>query len=176
MTTDFAQRSFRADELPPAAALLRTLREPSADRHRHSVLDAARKLVECHERRNRALRQAHAPEASSTRVAACSHVLENIDAQRAQWIGQIDAWVAANVEHRAGSSIHTETLGAVIDRIAEKWVAAQQCLGEEITMRPHPLQVDGEAHVQWSRLAELIDGYQDLITDVIEHRRRLPVW
>ncbi|WP_040775473.1 DUF4254 domain-containing protein [Nocardia pneumoniae] len=175
MPTEYAQRRFGAEELPPAAALLRAFREPD-DADRHSVLHAARELVECHARRHRALERAHAPEASSTSVAACSHLVEDIDAQRAEWIGRIDAWVAANIEHRSGASLHTETLGAVIDRIAEKWIAAQQCLGEEITMRPHPLQVDGEAHLQWTRLAELIDGYQDLITDVIEHRRRLPVW
>ncbi|MEV6324629.1 DUF4254 domain-containing protein [Nocardia sp. NPDC051787] len=177
MPTEYAQRSFRAEELPPAAALLRAFREPDdADRHRHSVLHAALELAECHQRRHQALERAHAPGASSTQVAACSQLVEDIDEHRAEWIGRIDAWVAANIQHRSGASLHTETLGAVIDRIAEKWIAAQCSLGEEITMRPHPLQVDGEAHLQWTRLAELIDGYQDLITDVIEHRRRLPVW
>ncbi|WP_245671291.1 DUF4254 domain-containing protein [Nocardia amamiensis] len=177
MPTEYAQRSFGADELPPAAALLRAFRDPEdADRHRHCVLEAARALVECHERRHRALEQAHAAGVSSTRVAACTQLVETIDDQRAEWIGRIDSWVDGHIEHRAGASLHTETLGAVIDRIAEKWIAAQYSLGDDITVRPHPLQVDGEAHLQWTRLAELIDGYQDLITDVIEHRRRLPVW
>ncbi|WP_330232574.1 DUF4254 domain-containing protein [Nocardia sp. NBC_00508] len=177
MPTQYAQRSFGADELPPAAALLRAFRAPDdADRHRHDVLQAAQELVECHDRRHRALERAHAPGAASTHVAVCTQLVEGIDAERAEWIGRIDAWVDAHIQHRAGASLHTETLGAVIDRIAEKWVAAQYSLGGMVTMRPHPLQVDGEAHLQWTKLAELIDGYQDLITDVIEHRRRLPVW
>ncbi|WP_280354943.1 hypothetical protein [Nocardia otitidiscaviarum] len=36
--------------------------------------------------------------------------------------------------------------------------------------------LDRETHLLWYRLAELADGYRDLITDVAEHRRRLPVW
>ncbi|MFE7745586.1 DUF4254 domain-containing protein [Nocardia sp. NPDC057455] len=176
MPTEYAQRGLGAEELPPPAALLRAIRETGENQHRHSVLHAARKLVDCHSGRQRALERAHAPGASSAHVAACSQQLEDIDDCRAVWIGRIDAWVAANVRHREGASLHTETLGAVIDRIAAKWVAARHTLGEEITTGPHPAQVGGEAHLQWTRLAELIDGYQDLITDVTEHRRRLPVW
>ncbi|MFI9414170.1 DUF4254 domain-containing protein [Nocardia gamkensis] len=176
MPTEYAQRGLGAEELPSPAALLRALREAGENQHRHSVLHAARMLVDCHERRQLALERAHAPGASSAHVAACSRQLEDIDGCRAEWIGRIDAWVAANVRHREGASLHTETLGAVIDRIAAKWVAARHTLGDEITTGPHPAQVDGEAHLRWTRLAELIDGYQDLITDVTEHRRRLPVW
>ncbi|MEU2039635.1 DUF4254 domain-containing protein [Nocardia niwae] len=176
MPTEYAQRSFGTEELPPPAALLRAIREPGENQHRHSVLHAARKLVDCHERRQRALTRAHVPGASSTRVAACSQQVDDIDGCRAEWIGRIDAWVAANVQHREGASLHTETLGAVIDRIAAKWVAARHTLGEEVTTGTRPAQVGDAAHLQWTRLAELIDGYQDLITDVIAHRRRLPVW
>ncbi|BDT94790.1 MULTISPECIES: DUF4254 domain-containing protein [Nocardia] len=176
MPTEYAQRSFGTEELPPPAALLRAIREPGENQHRHSVLHAARQLVDCHERRQRTLTRAHAPGASSTSVAACSQQVEDIDGCRAEWIGRIDAWVAANVQHREGASLHTETLGAVIDRIAAKWVAARHTLGDEVTAGPQPAQAGDAAHLQWTRLAELIDGYQDLITDVIAHRRRLPVW
>lgn len=176
MHTEYAQRSFGTEELPSSAAVLRAIREPGENQHRHSVLYAARELVDCHERRQRALGRAHVPGASNTLVAACSQQVDDIDGCRAEWIGRIDAWVAANVPHRQGASLHTETLGAVIDRIAAKWVAARHYLGDEVTPAPGAAQVGGEAHLRWTRLAELIDGYQDLITDVIEHRRRLPVW
>ncbi|WP_280298389.1 hypothetical protein [Nocardia neocaledoniensis] len=39
-----------------------------------------------------------------------------------------------------------------------------------------PRQREARTHLHWCRLAELTDGYRDLITDVTEHRRRLPVW
>lgn len=184
MPTEYAGNRIGTDELPaPTAlpspnALLRAFREPADPTHRrHRVLDAARGLVECHERRLHALQAAHAPDASSGRVAACSLLLEDIDGNRAELVARIDNWVAANVEHRTGASLHTETLGAVIDRLAAKWIVAQQALGMSAPLEPPPpRQPDGEAHLQWCRLAELADGYRDLITDVTQHRRRLPVW
>ncbi|WP_225726801.1 MULTISPECIES: DUF4254 domain-containing protein [unclassified Nocardia] len=173
MPTEYAESRIGAGELPPASALLRAFREPEdPNRRKHRVLAAARELVECHERRQNALLAAHDPDAPSGLVAKCSQVVEDIDGHRAELVGAIDNWVAANVPHRTGASLHTETLGAVIDRMAAKWIAAQQALG----VTPHRPQTDGEVHLQWCRLAELADGYKDLITDVTEHRRRLPVW
>ncbi|MEV0251105.1 DUF4254 domain-containing protein [Nocardia sp. NPDC050712] len=164
-------------ELPHRSALLRAFREPHDPHQRkHRVLLTAHELVECHERRNRALQAAHAPEAAPGLVAACSQLVEDIDEQRRELIARIDDWVATNVAHRTGASLHTETLGAVIDRMAAKWIAAQQALGMNGHGATPPPQVDSDAHLQWTRLAELADGYQDLITDVVEHRRRLPVW
>jgi hypothetical protein len=58
-------------------------------------------------------------------------------------LGRIDNWVAANIQHRAGASLHTETLGAVIDRMAAKWIAAQQALGMTA-------QVDPRTHYSWT--------------------------
>ncbi|MFD0363988.1 DUF4254 domain-containing protein [Nocardia sp. GCM10030253] len=178
MPTEYAEGRIGTGELPPPSALLRAFREPdNPNRRQHRVLDTARELVECHERRRSAQQAAHAPGASSGRVAACNQLVEDIDGHRAELVGRIDNWVAANIQHRTGASLHTETLGAVIDRMAAKWIAAQQALGMKASVDPpHPLQLDGEAHLQWCRLAELADGYKDLITDVNEHRRRLPVW
>ncbi|WP_194818964.1 DUF4254 domain-containing protein [Nocardia sp. XZ_19_385] len=170
------------DELPHRSALLRAFREPSDPSHRkHRVLTAAHELVECHERRRSALQAAHALDAAPSRVAACSQLVDDIDEHRRELIAVIDDWVATNVAHRTGASLHTETLGAVIDRMAAKWIAAQQALGMNGHGSAPPPQVasrnhDADAHLQWTRLAELADGYQDLITDVVEHRRRLPVW
>ncbi|PXX59719.1 uncharacterized protein DUF4254 [Nocardia tenerifensis] len=177
MPTEYAGVRNGTAELPPPAELLRAFRESDdPSRLQHSVLNAARQLVECHERRSKAIDAAHAPDAPEGRVAACSLLVEDIDGDRAELVGRIDAWVADNVEHRGGASLHTETLGAVIDRLAAKWIAAQRALRRSPQRRTYPVQVDGEAHLQWCRLAELTDGYRDLITDVIEHRRRLPVW
>ncbi|WP_306361392.1 DUF4254 domain-containing protein [Nocardia sp. CC227C] len=238
MTTDYGTAVFGEEipmsgaRLPAPATLLRAFREPvAADRPDRDVLDAAHELVQCHERRHQAQQSAHASGATPRRVAHCSQVVENIDARRAELVGRIDTWVAANIAHRNGASLHTETLGAVIDRMAAKWVAAQQALGMPTrTSRPptadgrprprtgphrgdgppihigdggprggddparrngndHTAQngedaarrggrrgVDRETHLLWYRLAELADGYRDLITDVAEHRRRLPVW
>ncbi|WP_433194278.1 DUF4254 domain-containing protein [Nocardia sp. CA-107356] len=177
MPTEYATGRIGADELPSSTALLSAFREPdNPNRHRHRVLAVARELVECHERRHNALLAAHAPDASSSCVTKCLQLVDDTDAHRTDLVGRIDNWVASHVQHRTGASLHTETLGAVIDRMAAKWVAAQHALGISAPVDPHPLQLDDDAQLQWSRLAELADGYKDLITDVIEHRRRLPVW
>ncbi|MET7767235.1 DUF4254 domain-containing protein [Nocardia sp. NPDC005366] len=178
MATEYHAHRIVAGELPPRSALLRVFREPGDPRLReHRVLEAAGELAECHGDRQRAIQTARRPGASSGRVAACAQQVDDIDRRRAELIERIDRWVATNVAHRAGASLHTETLGAVIDRMAAKWIVAQQAVGPKASIEaPRPLRMDGAAHLEWTRLAELADGYQDLITDVAEHRRRLPVW
>ncbi|WP_280330743.1 DUF4254 domain-containing protein [Nocardia wallacei] len=184
MSTEYADGRIGFGAPPSAAELLRAFR---ADRehHTHPVLDTAAALVRCHERRRHAQRDARAPGVPSSRVAACSQVVDDVDVVRMRLIARIDTWVAENIPHRDGASLHTETLGSVIDRMAAKWVAAQHALGLPAPdARPGSRSrtgtahrgVNGEAHLQWVRLAELADGYKDLITDVTEHRRRLPVF
>uniref|UniRef100_UPI002458A92C DUF4254 domain-containing protein n=1 Tax=Nocardia neocaledoniensis TaxID=236511 RepID=UPI002458A92C len=73
-------------------------------------------------------------------------------------------------------SRHPETLGAVIDRRAANWSAPQPARGGDPVEMTTPRQREARTHLHWCRLAELTDGYRDLITDVTEHRRRLPVW
>ncbi|WP_054813597.1 DUF4254 domain-containing protein [Nocardia arizonensis] len=175
MPADHAGNRVATGDLPPRSALLRAF-EASEDGD-HSILEVARALADCHLRRHRAVQAARVPGASSGMIAACAHLLDDIDRRRAELVDRIDRWVAENVAHRSGASLHTETLGAVIDRMAAKWTVAQQALHANGNGRaPRTPRAQGEAHLHWTRLAELADGYQDLITDVTEHRRRLPVW
>ncbi|MGW4247661.1 DUF4254 domain-containing protein [Nocardia sp. NPDC004722] len=199
MATDYTGAGFGA-ELPSPSTLLRAFREPiGSDRRDRDVLESAHELVRCHENRHRALDAAHAADATPDDVADWTHRIDKIDIQRDELVTRIDDWVAANIPHRAGASLHTETLGAVIDRMAAKWVVAQRALGNNgqdpvrapraTDGRPrrravaHRISedrprhsVDTDAHLQWYRLAELADGYRDLITEVAQHRRRLPTW
>ncbi|MBB5918887.1 hypothetical protein BJY24_007799 [Nocardia transvalensis] len=178
MSTEYAPGRIGFGELPSAVELLRAFRADPAGRG-HPVLDAARELMRCHERRWNAHQAARAPDAPSSKVAACSQVVDDVDVTRMRLVDRIDTWVADNIPHRDGATLHTETLGAVIDRMAAKWVAAQHALGLADSGGPVPIAqrgLGGEAHLQWVRLAELADGYKDLITDVTEHRRRLPVF
>ncbi|MEU4813290.1 DUF4254 domain-containing protein [Nocardia fluminea] len=166
-----------AAQLPTPSALLRAFLETDhPDPASHRVLDAARGLASCHDRRRRALEQARDPATSSSTGAACARLVDDIDNDRCALIARIDDWVAAHVAHRDGASLHTETLGAVIDRMAAKWIAAQQAMAGPAPTTTTPRQREARTHLQWCRLAELTDGYRDLITDVTEHRRRLPVW
>ncbi|GAB2545333.1 DUF4254 domain-containing protein [Nocardia heshunensis] len=199
MATDYTGAGFGA-ELPSPSTLLRAFREPiGSDRSDRDILESAHELVRCHENRHRALEAAHAADATPDDVADWTHRIDKIDIQRDDLVARIDDWVAANIPHRAGASLHTETLGAVIDRMAAKWVVAQRALGnngQDPLRAPRTADgrtrrravahrisedrprhgVDTEAHLQWYRLAELADGYRDLITEVAQHRRRLPTW
>ncbi|HLS76118.1 MAG TPA: DUF4254 domain-containing protein [Nocardia sp.] len=166
--------------LPSRSALLDALRaEADLPAHAHPVLADARALARCHERRTRAVALVRAHDSSPISAAVISAaVVEDIDRERATMVDRINAWVATHLAHRQGASLHTETLGAIIDRIAAKWVAAQahgrepaHALGRPPGREP----ASDEAHRCGRRLAELADGYQVLVTEVAQHRRRLPV-
>ncbi|NKY53076.1 DUF4254 domain-containing protein [Nocardia vermiculata] len=179
METAYAGDNDTTGTLPSAPELLHAFRSTPAPGE-HPVLDSARCLVRCHEQRRLAYRDAHAPQVTSVRSAGSNRLVDEADRERAALVEGIDLWVADNISHRAGASLHTETLGAVIDRMAGKWVAAHHALGLPHSIQPleevPAVEADGEAHLQWARLAELADGYTDLVTDIAEHRRRLPVF
>lgn len=94
--------------------------------------------------------------------------LAEMDSRRARLVADINEWIAQQVpRHRCGAALHTESLGAVIDRMARSWVEANRAI-----------DIDGvrsdNTHKHWYHLAELVDGYTDLVADVIDGRRRLP--
>jgi hypothetical protein len=96
-------------------------------------------------------------------------VLE-IDRRRTELVMAIDDWVARGVpQHRLGATLHTETVGAVIDRLAESSVRAHHAL---MTLDAQ----DERLHCAWHHLAELADAYDDLVRDIVAGRRRLPEW
>ncbi len=118
------------------------------------LLRFAHALVELHKRR------AH--------VRDLAEIAE-IDGRRSELVNDINDWIVRKMpQHRHGASLHTESLGAVIDRMAHSWVAANQAI-----------EADGvrsdRTHRHWYHLAELVDGYTDLIAEVAGGRRRLPV-
>ncbi|MEV5835549.1 DUF4254 domain-containing protein [Nocardia sp. NPDC052112] len=80
----------------------------------------------------------------------------------------VDVWVADNLPiPHPRASMHTETMGAVIARLAQAQVYAYHLL---MTIDP----ADPAVHAAWYRLAELVDSYTDLCTDVARRARRLP--
>ncbi len=116
------------------------------------------------------LRSAHALAELHARRAEVrnAHLIAEIDCRRSELVDDINDWIAQEVpQHRNGASLHTESLGAVVDRMARSWVNANQAI-----------DVDGprsdNTHKRWYHLAELVDGYTDLVTDVAGGRRRLP--
>nr|WP_249357854.1 DUF4254 domain-containing protein [Nocardia cyriacigeorgica] len=117
------------------------------------MLRSAHALVELHERR------------AQLRDTA---LVAEIDCRRVELVDDINEWITQEVpQHRNGATLHTESLGAVIDRMARSWVNANQAI-----------DINGarsdNTHKHWYHLAELVDGYTDLIAEVTGGRRRLP--
>ncbi|MDO3646076.1 DUF4254 domain-containing protein [Nocardia mangyaensis] len=117
------------------------------------MLRSAHALAELHERR------------AQVRDAA---LIAEIDCRRGELVDDINDWIVAEVPmHRTGASLHTESLGAVVDRMARSWVDANQAIDLNGAR-------SDSTHKHWYQLAELVDGYTDLVTDVAGGRRRLP--
>ncbi|MFI5719617.1 DUF4254 domain-containing protein [Nocardia sp. NPDC051750] len=118
----------------------------------HDLLSSAHALAVLHARR------------STMRDA---RLVVEVDHRRRELVEDIDDWIRERGPLHHDALIHIETLGAVIDRLAWGWVNANQVI-ETDGARDH------HARKRWHRLAELIDGYTELIVDIVGGRRRLP--
>jgi hypothetical protein len=116
------------------------------------------------------LRSAHALAVLHARRAEVRDpgLIVEIDCRRSELVDDINEWIAQEIpQHRNGASLHTESLGAVVDRMARSWVDANQAIDASGPRSDN-------THKHWYHLAELVDGYTDLVTDVAGGRRRLP--
>ncbi|MGW5382558.1 DUF4254 domain-containing protein [Nocardia sp. NPDC003963] len=88
--------------------------------------------------------------------------------RRIELAREADRWVAERMPppHPA-ASLHAESIGTVIDRLAQQQVRAYHLL---MTMGAG----ESVVHAAWYRLAELIDDYTDLVTAVADRARYLP--
>lgn len=95
-------------------------------------------------------------------------LIAEIDCRRWEVVDVINAWVVQQLPHPpTASALHTESLGTVLDRMARSWVAAKRAIDRE---GPR----SDTAHRRWYHLAQLVDGYTDLVVAVTDGRRRLP--
>ncbi|MGV9415293.1 DUF4254 domain-containing protein [Nocardia sp. NPDC003693] len=137
-----------ANTLPSKTQVLRACRGTHSPGH--PVLRAAHDLTEIHERR----------------LAALPEHLAELELMRTDLVRVIDCWVTAQLPPSHGAArVHTETMGAVIDRLAQLTASAYAALahatGKDLAM-------------VWENLAELAVGYEDLASEVCTGRRRLP--
>ncbi|MFD0365231.1 DUF4254 domain-containing protein [Nocardia sp. GCM10030253] len=136
------------EPLPPKELILEACRVlPRGD---HPILESAHRLAGLHQRRT------HCAPGSTT----------EIDQRRAHLVLAIDRWIASEVPlPHGGAHMHTETVGTVVDRMAQFSTCAHAAL------RTAP---DWIVHDAWQRLAELALGYQDLAFEVSAGIRRIP--
>lgn len=136
-------------KLPPIDELLEACN--GTVRLNHPVLHAARALAELHSARRTAL------------LADTS----DVERSRAELVRSIDRWVTAHLpQARSASDLHTESVGMVIDRIAQYRGDAHTALKSAV---PEP-----DRHFLWQHLAELAVGYTDLAFEISAGLRNVP--
>jgi hypothetical protein len=128
------------------------------------VLLVAYELALHHERQWRAEEVSRKSGASADDVAASKRLIDDLNTRRVALVEQVDTWTAQGIRGNAAASLHTETLGSVIDRMAIAWV------------RSRHLASSADGCVAFQQFAELASAYDDLIGDVTAGRRRLPAW
>ncbi|WP_454196205.1 DUF4254 domain-containing protein [Nocardia sp. Marseille-Q1738] len=134
--------------LPTKELVLHACR--AAPRHDHPILASTHLLAGLHQRR----------------LLAHPGGSNDIDQHRARLVLAIDRFVATEMPlPHGGALMHTETVGMVIDRLAQFSASAHEIL---------PAAPEWAVHDAWERLAELALGYEDLAYEVAAGVRRLP--
>lgn len=134
--------------LPTRSEVLQACRDSASAGH--PLLRAAGELTALHRRR----------------LILARRITGEIDEYRAQQVHAIDRWVAPRLPiAHGGAYLHTETIGAVLDRLARLTACAEAALAAES---------DWDIWFAWERLAELAVGYEDLVAELAIGRRRLP--
>ncbi|WP_054812203.1 DUF4254 domain-containing protein [Nocardia arizonensis] len=88
---------------------------------------------------------------------------------RDEMVFAVDTWAASHLPvPRPDARAHTETVGAVIDRLARLQVHAWTLLMTVDNV------ADPQVHAAWHRLAELVDSYTDLNIGLSQRALRLP--
>ncbi|AHH20310.1 hypothetical protein [Nocardia nova] len=110
------------------------------------LLRAARALAELHARRAQ---------------LADPILLAEIDCRRSELIDDINEWVDNELPgYRRGLALRTDILGPMVDRMAGSWVAANRAIDRDGAR-------SDTTHKHWYHLAELVDGYTDLVSGVV---------
>jgi hypothetical protein len=162
------------ESLPRSASIIEAFRGV-ADRSPTGqlALHTAAELAETHQRQWLAEDASRAAGASAESVAAAKRLIDELNARRVSLVELIDEWVAGMVRGPVDASLHTETLGSVIDRLAIAWVRANNLIAANDRDRGRGR---GRGRQALSQLVELAAAYDDLVRDVAAGNRRLPAW
>ncbi|WP_194834883.1 DUF4254 domain-containing protein [Nocardia sp. XZ_19_369] len=139
------------DKIPGKDVLLAACRGMPMLDPNHPMLDAAAALARVHQDR---------------REATAGYDGQKLTFRRLELIHAIDAWIAqAAPPPLPAATLHTETVGQVVDRLA-------QLTDQTFVALAH--DPDSLYHDSWVRLWDLACAYQDLIDELHNRTRRLP--
>lgn len=157
------------DILPRSATIIKAFRtSDSQNCCRSFVLETARALADLHQQQWKAEDTSRTPGTSAEDVAASKRRIDELNARRVSLVEQIDMWAAGEIHSQVEeASLHTETMGSVIDRLAIAWVRANNLTRAGNRER---------ARLGLRQLTELADAYDDLVRDIGAGQRRIPTW
>lgn len=155
-------------QLPPASAIIRTCTVTSVDGRRHPLLAAAKALSALHEQRAEAEQLINDPASDDHAQAAAARTMAAAGTGRSVLTDRIDQWVCHALPENRRATVHTETLGQLIDRMTSTWTRWNLAKDRE-----DPTESD-LASTLLLHLSELSIGYDDLVADLRAGRRRLP--
>lgn len=134
-------------------------------------LHAASRLASHHREQWAAETISRDPSADDHVVAAAKRSIDRLNAVRVALVGEIDSWVEQVIRPPGGATLHTETIGSVIDRLAIAWVRWRRF---SETAQLDPSDVDPSLALQ--QYTELTEAFDTLVLDIHEGRRRIPHW
>ena len=129
---------------------------------------AARHLARHHDDQWRAEDLARVSVHDDRLLADLKRRIDAMNMVRSRLIDEIDAWVAANVPQNVRASLHTETLGSVIDRLCIALVRANR-------LQKAP-RSSARSELARRQLTELASAYDHLTCEILSGSRRVPDW
>lgn len=156
--------SAEALVIPRAAAVIRSFRITPVE---HPVLTPAAGLATQRRLQVEAHRVVSDPNAADHVVAAAARSVNAANVACAVLIDRIDVWAAKALAECRAVVVHTESLGQLVDRLAILWMRCQVVDADDNSTG---------RRVAYHQLGELVVAYDDLIADLANGRRRLPIY
>jgi hypothetical protein len=155
-------------DLPRSADLVMGFRIIPSEGQDDQVILLGRELAANHQRQWEAEDSCRDEAAALSDIGEAKRQIDRLNARRVSLVERIDQVIGTRIQVATGLSLHTETLGSVVDRLAIAWVRTDRLSSD-------PLQRD-RARAALRQLNELATAYDDLVRDIAGGLRRLPDW
>ncbi|QFZ17719.1 DUF4254 domain-containing protein [Saccharothrix syringae] len=159
-----------AGAIPRVSLVVRAFSSPCEVDGDHPVLVVAADLGAEHRARTEAQRIVSDPCSDDHVVAAALRALHDHDVTRSRLAEQVDVWATGQFGESGARLLHTESLGQLVDRLGALWAWSRLLAEDDDPAARDP------ARLALHRLGELCIGYDDLVTDLLSGRRRLPIY
>lgn len=154
--------------LPRSADLLMGFQTAESEGQTDVMLELGRQLAVNHQNQWDAEDFCRDPTATAAEVGKTKRHIDELNERRVALVERIDEAIESRLSPAAGLSLHTETIGSVVDRLAIAWVRTNNLTGR-------PDQRD-RARAALRQMNELATAYDDLVRDLVKGHRRLPAW